>query len=360
MQKLEFLGKEIRISDRENKAIPMEVETNTVEKLGKKILESYVNLAKEDAFLSNAHEKRGTEFFKNALGMEMPSCEDFEGMSTEDMTFPNNGALYTTIVRNIVERAFRPKLVMNEIIRTISVNPSGVETVKIPISALKTAAALPDSGELPDPSNDDYGSATITLAWIFSYEVITLQLIQQGIIDIVQDQMFEIGDALARKVDTDIVAAIEAASPSNDANSNYTLLASTMTYSDLITGVMAHIGLNALPDAIVTNSFTWGNFLKDSNVIAALGYNSVNEGSLFPRIQDFLGLKVVLTTQASANNMYIVDTNRCKYLIEGSAIQMLDGRKSATVNWEVIGLKLYGVEVIQPEAVFRLVETVSS
>lgn len=356
MQKCEFLGKEIMISPRENNALPLQNGTDSVEALGKKILESYTKLAKEDAFLSNAHQKRAEDFFEHALGMEMPSAEDIAAMNTEDMTFPNNTALYTTIVRNIVERAFRPQLVMNEVIRTISINPSGVEAVKIPISALKTAAALPDTGVLPTPSNDDYGSETIDLNWIYAYEVITIQLIQQGIIDIVQDQMFEIGDALARKVDSDIVTAIETASPASGANNNYEGLSSTITYSDLVTGVMAHVGLNALPDTIVTNPLTWANFLKDSNVITALGYNSVDKGSLFPRIQDFLGLKVVLTTQASAYNLYIVDSNRCKYLIEGSSIQMLDGRKSATVNWEIIGLKLYGVEVIQSEAVYRLVE----
>lgn len=354
-QKVEYLGKTIAVDESVNRALPMDLGSSTVEKLGRKIAEGYTKIAREESWLSHSHKRRCEDFFQNALGMEMPSAEEFAAF-TEDMTFPNNTALYTTIVRNIVERAFRPQLVMNEVIRTISVNPSGVEAVKIPISALKTASSLPDTGELPDPSNDDYGSETIDLGWIYAYEVITLQLIQQGIIDIVQDQMFEIGDALARKVDSDIVTAIETATPSAGTNNNYTALSSTITYNDLVLGVMTHISLNALPDVIVTNPLTWANFLKDTNVITALGYNSVDKGSLFPRIQDFLGLRVILTTQASAYNLYIVDSNRCKYLIEGSAIQMLDGRKSTTVNWEVIGLKLYGVEVIQSEAVFRLVE----
>lgn len=361
MQKCEFLKNEIRFQEGlGSEYLPMSNDDKNVEKVGKELLRSYVELAKNESWLSHAHKKKAEEFFKSNLGFEMPGSEEFDSMSTEDLTFPNNTSLYTTVVRNIVERAFRPTLVANEVIKTITVNAKGMSSLKVPISALRTAASLPANGELSDPTNDNYSNAEITLGWIYAYEVITIQLIQQGIIDIVQDQMFELGDALARKVDADIIAAIETASPSNDANSNYATLSSTMTYSDLVDGVMGCINNNALPDTIVTNPLTWANFLKSSNVITALGYNSVDKGSVFPRIQDFLGLRVVLTTQASSNNLYIVDSQRCKYLVEGSAIQMLDGRKSGTVNTEIIGLKLYGVKVVQSEAVYRLVETTSS
>lgn len=362
MQKCEFLNKEIRVRENdEHNRLPLSQSVENVARLGKQMCQSVVDIAKNESWLSNAHKKKCEDFFKNAIGIEMPSSEELtEIMKSEDLTFPNNDALYTTVVRNIVERAFRPTLVMNEIIKTITVNAQGMSGLKFPISTLRTAAALPSTGVLPTPSNDDYTDETITLGWIFSYEVITIQLIQQGVIDIVQDQMFELGDALARKVDSDIVTAIETATPSNNSNSNYTLAASTMTYDDLVDGIMASISNNALPDAVVTNPLTWGNFLKDADVVTALGYNSQDRGSIFPRIQDFLGLKIILTTQASANNLYIIDTQRCKYLVEGSAIQMLDGRKSGTVNWEVIGLKLYGVQIIQSEAVYRIEETPAS
>lgn len=358
LKKCEFLGKEIILPSHEEMELPVNGTTSGIEKLGEKLVKCQLELAQNRSWLSPQHKAKTENFFEKSVGFDMPSAEDIKDVNTEDLDFPNNTALYTTVVRNIVERAFRPQLVMNEIIKTISVNPSGMSDLKFPISALRTALALPDSGVLPAPTNDDYGSQTITLGWIYSYEVITIQLIQQGVIDIVQDQMFELGDALSRKVDLDIVAAIETASPLAGTNNNYIALGAAvfMSYSALVSGVMAHIALNALPDAIVTNPLTWANFLKDSNVITALGYNSQDKGSLFPRVQDFLGLRVVLTTQATAKNLYIVDTARCKYLVEGSAIQMLDGRASGTVNWEIIGLKLYGVKVIQPEAVYRIVE----
>lgn len=361
MQKCEFLKRSISVDENVGHAkLPISNGVESVAAIGKELFESYLNIAKNESWLSHAHKKKVNDFFENAIGMQMPTSEEFSAMTKEDLTFPNNTALYTTVVRNIVERAFRPTLVMNDIIRTITVDAKGMKDLQIPISVLKTAAALPSTGVLEAPTGGNYTEATIELGWIYAYEVITIQLMQQGIIDIVQDQMLEIGDALARKVDSDIVAAIETATPSNNSNSNYTLLDATVTYNDLVDGIMGAQANYAMPDAIVTNPLTWANFLKNSNVITALGYNSVEKGSLFPRIQDFLGLKVVLTPQVSANNLYIVDTQRCKYLIEGSAIQMLDGRKSGTVNWEVIGLKLYGVEVIQPQAVFRLVETVES
>lgn len=359
MKKELFLKQELRVEDAPGHSkLPMMQNTEKVESIGRMLMEANVELAKNGSWMSRSHKKKSEDFFKNSIGMEMPNAEDFEAMSQEDLTFPNNTALYTTVVRNIVERAFRPQLVMNEVIKTITVNAQGMKDLQVPISALRTALALPSTGVLAAPTNDDYSDATIDLTWIYSYEVITIQLIQQGIIDIVQDQMFELGDALARKVDLDIVTAIETASPLAGTNNNYVALgvATFMTYSALVDGVMAHIALNALPDAIVTNPLTWANFLKDSNVITALGYNSQDKGSLFPRIQDFLGLRVILTTQATAKNLYLVDSARCKYLVEGSAIQMLDGRQSGTVNTEIIGLKLYGVQVVQPEAVYRIVE----
>lgn len=346
------MNKQIEVANKvDREQLPLAREEDTVANIGKELLKGYSEIIKEKSYLSHAHKKRCEEFF------ETIGIEELDDMNTEDMTFPDNDALYTTVVRAVVERAFRPQLVMEEVIQTISIDPSGVEKLKVPISTLRTASDLPDDGELGDPDNDDYTSEDITLSWVFAYEVVTYQLIQQGIIDVVQDQMRELGDAIARKVDGDIIDAIEDAAPSDESNNNYVSLDAEMSYKDLVDAVMEHVSNYARPDTIVTNPLTWANFLKDSNVITALGYNSVDSGSVFPRIQDFLGLNVVLTTQATSENLYLIDSQRTKYFVEGSGIEMLDGRKSGTVNWEVIALKLYGVKIVQPEAVYRVKET---
>jgi len=358
MQTENFLQKEISLGNQSSEdVLPFNSGTDTVSKLGKRLVEGYTEIAKNEAWLSKAHKSRVEEFFDSALGMEMPSAEEFKNMTQEDLAMPSNTSLYTTVLRGMVEKAFRPQLVMADTIRTISVNPQGMKELQVPINALRTASDLPDDGVLPDPSNDPYTDQKIQLKWIYSYEVVTHQLIKQGIIDVIADQMFELGDALSRKVDSDIITSVENASPSDNSNSNFKQLSGNLGYSELVDAVMNHASNYAVTDTIVTNPLTWANFLKDSNVISALGYNSQDKGSVFPKIQDFLGLKLVLTPQASTGNVYLLDSPRTKYLVEGSGIEMLDARKSGTVNWEIIGLKLYGVNIVQPTAVYRIVES---
>lgn len=352
----EYKGESVKFTRElvsENSAHPIakSLGTEKVSEIGRQLLEYYSEKAVSGNWKSNSDKKKTKEFFEEVLGLSMP-------VKKEDLTFPNNPALYTTIVYNVVEKEFRPELIASGLIKSISVNPRGVEKIKFPLGKIRVALDLPDSGELPDPDNDDYTYATCDLKWIYSYEVITHQLIQQGIIDVVVDQMGELGDALSRKVDRDIILEFESASPSSGANNNYKALgeSTTFSYDALIEGILRAEANNAKPDAIVTSSLTLLNFMKDTKVITALGYNSVDKGSIFPRTRDFFGTALLTTNQATAKNVYILDTSRTKYFVEASPIQVLDGRKSATVNWEIIALKCYGVKVINPKSVYRLVE----
>lgn len=332
-----------------------QMSTENVAKLGKEILKYFNEKAINRTFTSKSDKKKVEQFYTEVLGVEgMP-------MVQEDLTFPDNTALYTTIVRNVVERAFRPNLIMSGFIRSISVDPKGVSTIKFPISVLKTAYDLPDNGDLSSPTGGDYDHQEIDLKWIYSYEVITWQLIQQAVIDVIQDQLYEMGYALSRKIDSDIVSAIEAASPSSNVNNNYLALGTgnKFSYNALMEGVLKSEMNFAVPDSIITNPLTLLNFMKDTSVITALGYNSQELGTLFPRVRQFFGLQMLTTTQATQGNVYILDSNRTKYFVEGSPIQVLDGRKSGTTNWEIIALKLYGVKIVQPKAVYRLVENVN-
>ncbi len=355
MEQEQFLGKTFNLGKRAGEEELPYHEYDIVEKLGKKLVEGYTKVAKDELWLSKSHKKRIEGFFKSfgALTEE----EGLDNLNTEDLTFPNNSALYTTIVRSVVERAFRPVLVAGEVIKTISVNPSGMENLQIPTSALRTASDLPSDGELDAPNNDDYSSQTISLNWIYAYEVITIQIIRQGVIDIVQDQMFELGEALSRKVDSDILEAFQDAAPTTNANSNYADAEGTLEYEDLVDGVFGMQSNNAVADAIVTTPTVWRDFLKTSDVKGTFKFSSVDAGSIFPRVLDFHGVRVYLTTNANTGNVFLVDSSKCGYLVEASGIEMLDGRKSATVNWEVIALKLYGVTVVKPKSVYRLTVT---
>ncbi len=349
-----FLGKDFKVGNKPgHEQLPYH-QDQTVEKLGRELVKGYTEIAKDETYLSNAHKKRIEDFFQSFGALD--ENEGLDNLNTEDLTFPSNSALYTTVVRAVVERAFRPVLVAGEVIKTISVNPSGLNKLQIPINALRTASDLPDNGELSDPSNDNYSESEISMGWIYAYEVITLQIIRQGIIDIVQDQMFELGDALSRKVDKDILEAFEDACPTDNSNSNYSDVGS-MDYDALVDGIFGMRSNLANADAIVTTPTVWRDFLKTSDVKNTYRFSTVDAGSIFPRVLDFFGVRVYLTTNANKGNLFLVDSTKCGYLIEGSGIEMLDGRKSATVNWEVIALKLYGVKVVKPKSVYRLTVT---
>lgn len=322
--------------------------TETVEKLGKTILKVKAERMMKKDFVSRK-EYMDTKNYLEELGIDT---------SKEDLTFDNNTALYTTVVADFVERKVRPILVAEGVIKTSRVNARGASAVKIPISKLVTATALPDSGAVTYASSVNYTNATVTLGWIHAAQKITYELITQSNIDIIQDQLYELGDAISRKIDSDILAAIETATPSDDTNSNYTALGgtTTITYDLLMTAIGDMMANNAIPSAVVVTPATFARLMKDSTVKTALGYNSVQQGTVFPMITNLFGLKVLVSTQASANTLYIVDSERCGYLLEGSGVEVFDGRVSGSVAQEVIAVKLYGVTIAQPEAVFRVME----
>ena len=101
---------------------------------------------------------------------------------------------------------------------------------------------------------------------------------------------------------------------------------------------------------------SWKNLMSDSDVKNALAFNSVQAGSVFPLVQNFFGLKMIVTPQVGANNIYLVDSKRTGYFVESSGVNVYNDRVSGTLAQEVIASKLYGVGVVQPLTVYRVRE----
>lgn len=353
-QSVKLYGQEIAIPKQLAREHLPSGDTIAVENTAKLLLNKYMEIAREGMFISNAHKEKVTEFFKT-IGVVNESLEEIKNLSTEDMTLPNNTSLYTTILRALVEKEFRPLLVARNVIKSISVNPSGMKDLQVPVGALRTATDLPDNGVLTSPSNDNYTDVKIALKWIYAYEVITYQTIRQGIIDIIADQMDELAFAINNKVDTDILEAFEAASPSNGSNANYDEIEGGLSYAALNDAIFDMEENNATATAIITRPAVFKDFMKDTDVKGIYKFSTVDKGSIFPRVLDFMGTEIFLTTKASENNVYLIDSGRTGYFVEASGIEFLDGRKSGTVNWEIVALKLYGVKVVKPKSVYRLV-----
>lgn len=328
------------------------VQVEQVEKLGKTISEVLSKRYENSDFYSKREYDQAKEFLNEYAYL------DENGVMKEDLTFDDNGALYTTMVANFVDRALRPDLVAAGLIKVSRVDVKGTSGIKVPASVLVTAAALPDSGAVTYASSVNYGSTTITLGWIYAAQKITYELIQQSNIDIISDQLYELGDAIARKVDSDIIAAFETATPSDDANSNYTALgaAATLNFTNLMKGMTDAMTNYASCDSVLLNPTSFYNFITHTDTKTALGYNSVQLGSLFPRVVDVGGMRFVISQQVGANDVYLIDSKRNGWLFEGSGVEVFDGRISGTLAQEVIAAKIYGVGCTRPAALFRLEE----
>lgn len=336
-------------------------ETANVEKLGRLYFKNSYERALNHDYSSGKDKAKVQEtldFADSILGGKVK-----ESLETrkEDMQLGNNGALYTTIVADMVDQKLRPTLVAENLIKTVRINPTGTNQLKIPVNVLNSATDLPDSGDVSYPTND-YTSKAIDITWKYSAQRIAHQLITQSNIDIVADQIGLMGYALAQKIDSDIIAEFVTATPAAGTNNNYKALgtSTTITYATLVENMTNHMELNATPSTVLMNPASLNNLLTDSNVISSMGFNSVNAGTVFPMVVNILGIKVVVSNQVGANDIFLVDTERCGYFVEASGVEMFDGRISGSVAEEFIAVKLYGVGIVQPETVFRIKENTAA
>jgi len=319
--------------------------TEAVEKLGKFIVETTMERDNNGDFYSADDMQRVKE-----------NVAAFPQALKEDLTSDNNGGLYTTVVADFVERALRPTLVAEGVIKRLRISNRGTSAIKIPVSTLVTASALPDSGAVTYSSSADYSSQTVTLGWVYAAQKITMELIEQANVDLIQDQFIELGDAIARKIDSDIIAAMSTATPSDDSNSNYTALGTStdLAYASLVTGITDAFTNNAMVDTILVNTTNWGVLLKDTDVKTALGFNSTQPGTIYPQVINLFGMKLIMSNQVGANDTYLIDSKRTGYFVEASDVKVFNDRVSGSLAQEVIAAKNYGVTIVQPKSVFRL------
>jgi len=282
-------------------------------------------------------------------------------IAKEDLDINDTG-LYTTAVTSFVEEKMRPKLLAEGVIKQINnFNPRGNNAVKVPLrSALITASDLPDNGEVTYDTGT-YSSTTITLGYKYASNRLTHEIIKFSNVDLIAEELGEIGSAIGRKVDTDIIAAFLAATTT--ANSNLTKLGggTYATYDALVDGLNSHKQLYAEPDVILLNPSTTATIMKldefqgGSSLVGSLMFKG-DDTTHFPIPRTILSMRIVESTNVGANDIYYIDTARNGYLVKAGGIETFDGRISGALAFEVIGALNYGVGIIQPAAIFRLQE----
>ena len=328
-----------------------------VAKVGRTLIEG----AKE--YYEQAQKKAellGGEPIKYVPEKVKPLVEAYQRMQ-EDLTLANNTALYTTMVAGFIERALRPKLVAQNVIKSIDMNLKGTEAIKIPKGKLLTAADLPDSGDITYASSADYEAETINITWKYAAQKITHALLQHANVDLIAEQLYEIGYALSRKMDSDIIAAMDSATTGSNGNAVALGSGTYIDYSAVVDAKAAMEENYAEPKVFLTNPTTWARLMKDSDVKQALQFGTVpSAGSVFPMVQTMFGMQVVVSPEVPADTSFLIDTDYNGYLVKGTNVQTFDGRINGTLAYEVIGAIAYGVGIVRPEAVYKIKENADS
>lgn len=288
------------------------------------------------------------------------------GVAVESLDV-SNSTLYSTAMAGFIEKRLRPVLVAEQVIKKISgFKTQGYNSIKIPLrNALITAADLPDSGQLSYDTGT-YGSTTITLGYKYAANSITHEIMKFANVDLISEELGEIGSAIARKMDADIIAALQTYSTTALGNRSYLGATATITFSSILSALSTMTATNyAIPDVILTNHSTYYalmglvQFIGNTTTPGSLTFKGGETGA-FPLPREILGMRVVLSQQVDADDTYLIDTARCGYLVEAGETEVFDGRRTGYLAYEVIGAKNYGVGIVQPKAIYRIEENAAS
>jgi HK97 family phage major capsid protein len=282
------------------------------------------------------------------------------GVAKEALTIAETD-VFSTAIAGFIEKRLTPELATVGAIKEIAAPGKGYDSIKIPMrNALVTAQDLGDTGQVSYDSGS-HTSTTITLRYVYAAQEITHELLQFANVDLLAEELGEIGDAIARKVDSDVIAAFK--TNTTTTIGNLTQLGSTteVTFASLVSGLQKAKENYAKPDLLIVSPETeatiiaLGNLSGTTNVIGSMVMKG-DEGTNYPLPNRILGMKVIVSQQVDDDDIYMVDSARTGYLCRRNGVEAFDGRKSGYLSFEVIGAHAYGVGIVQPKAVYRLEE----
>jgi hypothetical protein len=170
------------------------------------------------------------------------------------------------------------------------------------------------------------------------------------------EELGEIGDALARKIDSDIIAAIDAAIV-NGTNGVALGAGNYISFNVFADALGAHMALYAMPDLWLGSPAVFTRLIKDTDVKTAIAHSTATGGgSVMNQVSNLLNIRLLVSPQVATTKSYLIDTARLGYFIEGAPTQTFDGRRTGELNFEVIGATAYGVAIVQANAAYRILE----
>lgn len=307
-------------------------------------------------------EKLGEKMFNLMSKKEQKALKEAYATLKEDTPTgldTTTAPLFSSIVATFIEAKMRPELVANKVIKEISMDIKGFNQIKIPIREdLITATNLPTSGELTY-QDDGYETADITTSFKYAANRITWEVINYASVDLIANEIYEIGYALSRKIDSDIIAAIDAACTAQNGNLKNLGTSTYVTYDSLIEGFYGAIANFAKPNWILTGPDTAIRIMKLTEFKTAW-YGGVanplqSPSEVFRPLQVILGCGFLVSNQVGANNLYFIDSERTGYLVKSNlGVQTFDGRVSGALAFEIAGAVCYGVGIVQPKSIYKL------
>ncbi len=281
-------------------------------------------------------------------------------VNTKKETLDDDADLYTDIMADFIELAYEPKLIAEGIIKQINLPMyAGADSIKIPIESRLTSDDVSADGSVTE-RDTGYTEITIEPDWKGLKTTISEKLLRKGAVDLIGHRLGQIGRAISRGVDEDILEEMGKACTKDDAtygdNSNYNYLttSSHMSFDAVIDSIAEHRKLYAEPTWLIISPTQWNHLMKDSDMKSAQAYGTTT-GNVY-EIQQFGALRIFVSNNLDDDgpDAMLVDSEEVGYFVDQTDIETWDGRPVGKIATEVIGAKCYGVGIAKPTAVFGI------
>lgn len=268
----------------------------------------------------------------------------------EDITTTNSDDLYTTALATIIREAVEPNLVGMELLQvnTDLMNGGGKGAIKLPKDARVVAAEVEEGGGV-NYTAVGYDSITVSPTKKVAASKITWEMMKRGMVSMISAEAKRCGKALARKIDSDILAGIEAVVTAGNANRIATGGAATrINYNNLVDVISYLQDDDYKATHIIIHPTDYANLLKDTDFKNALYRGTVVTGDaskIMPVPEYFAGAKIVVTSQVSSGTTLVVDANELGTFVKETDVEVIDGRLPGYLDTEVIAVCSYGIGI---------------
>jgi len=295
-----------------------------------------------------------------------------EGMRfREDVSTANASALYITALASVIRAAVEPNMVGLELLQmnTDLMAGGGKGAIKLPKEKRVTAAEVSEGGNVTY-TGEGYESITVSPTKKVAASKITWEMIHRGMISMITAEAARVGKALARKVDSDIIAGITAVCTAANSNRKATGGATTrVSYNNLIDARAYVEGYDVggfKCTHLILHPDDYAALMKDTDFkqslhrgITVSGGQGTAGAAVFPQVEYFGPQKVIQSAQTTTGTSLFVDSNELGTFVQESDVEIVDGRISGTVDTEIIAVQSYGIGIQNVRAAASVVMAAS-